>query len=141
MLNDLLGKAQSELDDTRHAVSNAPHNFAMLEQSHEDRLATRFWRRQKRTRQQQRKPISRRRREFGLLVTGRKQEQCSYGFGSRASVESFANELKALADATQVLRVRRRVEPKGRRIHCSRRVQWLVFTPRAISRGLKLWPW
>ena len=39
MLNDLLDKAQSELDDTRHAVSNAAHNFAMLKQSLEDQLA------------------------------------------------------------------------------------------------------
>ena len=39
VLNDLLDKAQSELDDTRHAVSNAAHNFATLKQSLEDQLA------------------------------------------------------------------------------------------------------
>ena len=39
VFNDLLDKAQSELDDTRHAVSNAAHNFAMLKQSLVDQLA------------------------------------------------------------------------------------------------------
>ena len=39
MLNDLLDKAQFELDDTRHAVSNAAHNFSMLMQSLEGQLA------------------------------------------------------------------------------------------------------
>ena len=39
VLNDLLDKAQFELDDTRHAVSNAAHNFAMLKQSLVDQLA------------------------------------------------------------------------------------------------------
>ena len=32
-LNDLLGKSQFVFDDTRHAVSNAMHDFAMLKQS------------------------------------------------------------------------------------------------------------
>ena len=31
-LNDLLDKAQTELDDSRHAESSAAHNFALLEQ-------------------------------------------------------------------------------------------------------------
>ena len=39
VLNDLLNKAQFELDDTRHAVSNAAHNFAMLKQSLVDQPA------------------------------------------------------------------------------------------------------
>merc|ERR1719414_2422993 len=39
VLNDLLDKSQTELDDTRHAESNAAHNFAMLKQSLEDQLA------------------------------------------------------------------------------------------------------
>ena len=38
VLNDLLDKAQTELDDTRHAESNAAHNFAMLKQSLQDQL-------------------------------------------------------------------------------------------------------
>eukprot|EP00450_Noctiluca_scintillans_P037561 CAMPEP_0194549592 /NCGR_PEP_ID=MMETSP0253-20130528/95285_1 /TAXON_ID=2966 /ORGANISM="Noctiluca scintillans" /LENGTH=308 /DNA_ID=CAMNT_0039397023 /DNA_START=76 /DNA_END=1000 /DNA_ORIENTATION=- len=39
VLNDLLDKAQIELDDTRHTESHAAHNFAMLKQSLEDQLA------------------------------------------------------------------------------------------------------
>ena len=32
-------EAQTQLDKTRHAESNAPHNFALLRQSLEDQLA------------------------------------------------------------------------------------------------------
>ena len=39
VLSDLFDKAQTELDDTRHAESNAAHNFSMLQQSLEDQLA------------------------------------------------------------------------------------------------------
>ena len=39
VLNDLLEKAQSKDDDTRHAESIAAYNFAMLKQSLEDQLA------------------------------------------------------------------------------------------------------
>ena len=39
VLSDLLDKAQTEFDDTRHAESNAAHNFSMLQQSLEDQLA------------------------------------------------------------------------------------------------------
>ena len=39
VLSDLLDKAQTELDDTRHAESNAAHNFSMHQQSLEDQLA------------------------------------------------------------------------------------------------------
>ena len=33
VISDLLDKVQTELDDTRHAESNAAHNFSMLQQS------------------------------------------------------------------------------------------------------------
>ena len=39
VLSDFLDKAQTELDDTRHAESNVAHNFSMLQQSLEDQLA------------------------------------------------------------------------------------------------------
>ena len=39
VLSGLLDKAQTELDDTRHAESNAAHNFSMLQQSLEDQFA------------------------------------------------------------------------------------------------------
>ena len=39
VLSDFLVKAQTELDDTRHAESNAAHNFSMLQQSLEDQFA------------------------------------------------------------------------------------------------------
>ena len=39
VLSDSLDKAQTELDDTRHAESNAAHNFSMLQQALEDQLA------------------------------------------------------------------------------------------------------
>ena len=38
VLDDLLLKAQEELDDTRLAVLNAAHNFPKMEQSFEDPL-------------------------------------------------------------------------------------------------------
>ena len=38
VLNDLLDKAQTLLDVTCHAESNAAHNFALLKQSLEDQL-------------------------------------------------------------------------------------------------------
>ena len=38
VLNDLLDKAQTLLDVTRHAGSNAGHNFALLKQSLEEQL-------------------------------------------------------------------------------------------------------
>ena len=38
VLNDLLDKAQTLLDVTRHAESNAVHNFAVLKHSFEDQL-------------------------------------------------------------------------------------------------------
>ena len=38
VLNDLLEKAQSELDDTRHAESSASHNLALLQQPLEDQF-------------------------------------------------------------------------------------------------------
>ena len=37
--NDLMDKAQTQLDETRHAESNAAHNFPLLRQSLEDQLA------------------------------------------------------------------------------------------------------
>ena len=61
------------------------------------------------------------RREFGFLggIIGRKHQQvCTCGFGSRGLWGSSANVSKTLAKATQVLVYR--VEPIGRRIHCSR---------------------
>ena len=39
VLSDFVDKAQTEFDDTRHAGSNAAHNFSMLQQSLEDQLA------------------------------------------------------------------------------------------------------
>ena len=39
VLNDLLDKAEAQLDETRHADLNAAHNFALLKQSLEDQLA------------------------------------------------------------------------------------------------------
>ena len=39
VLSVLLDKAQTELDDARHAESNAAHNFSMLQQSLEDQIA------------------------------------------------------------------------------------------------------
>ena len=39
VLSDVLDKAQTEFDDTRHVESNAAHNFSMLHQSLEDQLA------------------------------------------------------------------------------------------------------
>lgn len=39
VLNDFLGKTQTDLDDTRHAESNAARNFAVLRQSLQDQLA------------------------------------------------------------------------------------------------------
>ena len=38
VFNDLLDKAQTQIDDTRHSVASAAHNFAMLEQSLKDQL-------------------------------------------------------------------------------------------------------
>ena len=39
VLSDLLDQAQTELDDTLHAESNAAHNFSMFQQSLEDQFA------------------------------------------------------------------------------------------------------
>ena len=39
VLNDLMDKAQTQLDETRHAESNAARNFALLRLSPEDQLA------------------------------------------------------------------------------------------------------
>ena len=36
VLNDLMDKAQAQLDETRHAEPSAAHNFALLQQSLED---------------------------------------------------------------------------------------------------------
>ena len=38
VLNDLMDKVQTQLDETRHAESNAAHNLALLRQSLEDQL-------------------------------------------------------------------------------------------------------
>ena len=39
MLSDLQDKALTEVDDSRHAESIAAHNFALLEQSFQDKRA------------------------------------------------------------------------------------------------------
>ena len=39
MLSDLQDKAQTELDDSRHAESSATHNFALLVQSLQNKRA------------------------------------------------------------------------------------------------------
>jgi len=52
VLNDLLDKAEAQLDETRHADLNAAHNFALLKQSLEDQLAQDskgLWKRRRRT--------------------------------------------------------------------------------------------
>ena len=38
VLNDLMDSAQTQLDDTRHALSDAAHSFVLLMQSLEDQL-------------------------------------------------------------------------------------------------------
>ena len=95
---------QSELDDTRRAVSNAAHNFAMLKQSLEDQLA------------QDNKALEKA-KAYQLVANSGGGEMASLEASQaasknscarmasdhEASVESLANELKALADATQVL--------------------------------------
>ena len=80
VFSDLLDKAQTELDDNRHAESNTAHNFSMLQQSLEDKLAQlnglerkrrRTWRNSRR-RGMLRKPISWRLRRVCQLRCSRK---------------------------------------------------------------------
>ena len=115
VLNDLLGKAQSKLDDTRHAESHAAHNFARLKQSLEDQLA------------QDNKVLEKAKTDNAEFATSLEAEKPDLAEAEKslasleaaqaaaksncgrvasdheASVESFANELKALTEATQFL--------------------------------------
>jgi len=115
VLNDLLDTAQTELDDTRHAESTAAHNFAMLKQSLEDQLA------------QNKKALAKAKTDKAEFTTSLEAGKADLAEAEKslaalvesqavskssctkvasdheASVTSFAEELKALTDATQVL--------------------------------------
>eukprot|EP00450_Noctiluca_scintillans_P002421 CAMPEP_0194482150 /NCGR_PEP_ID=MMETSP0253-20130528/4235_1 /TAXON_ID=2966 /ORGANISM="Noctiluca scintillans" /LENGTH=688 /DNA_ID=CAMNT_0039321673 /DNA_START=47 /DNA_END=2116 /DNA_ORIENTATION=+ len=115
VLNDLLDKAQTQLDETRHAESNAAHNFALLRQSLEDQLA------------QDNKALEKAkadRAEFSTALAAEKADlaeseksltaveasqaasksSCAQvASDHEVSVAAFEAELKAMAEATQVL--------------------------------------
>ena len=115
VLNDLLDKAQTELDDTRHAESNAAHNFAMLEQSLEDQLAqdNKALEKAKTAKAEfatalegARADLAEAERSLAALVASQaasKNSCTQVASDHEASVKAFAEELKALTDATQVL--------------------------------------
>jgi len=115
VLNDLLDKAQTELDDTRHAESNAAHNFAMLKQSLEDQLAQLNKDLEKAkadvaefttSLDAGKADLAEAEKSLAALVASQAASKSScvqVASDHEASVKGFAEELKALADATQVL--------------------------------------
>jgi len=115
VLNDLLDKAQTELDDTRHAESNAAHNFAMLKQSLEDQLAQLNKDLEKAkadvaefttSLDAGKADLAEAEKSLAALVASQAASKSScvqVASDHEASVKAFAEELKALADATQVL--------------------------------------
>ena len=115
LLSDLLDKAQTEFDDTRHAESNAGHNFSMLQQSLEDQFAQ-----LNRALTKAKADVA----EFTALLMLRKTDLLEAGKNLSASVASqaasrdrcvqvasehearakgFAEKMIALADATKML--------------------------------------
>jgi len=116
VLNDLLDKAQTQLDETRHAESNAAHNFALLKQSLEDQL------------KQDNKALTKAKADNSEFASSLEAERADLAEAEKSlaavlaseaasknscaqvaadhevSVKAFAEELKALADATQVLK-------------------------------------
>ena len=99
----MLDKAQTQLDDTRHSVASAAHNFEMLEQSLEDRLAQ--------DKAEFATALGAKKADLAEAekswkhcgIPGCKQMQLRLsGLGPRG-FKAFAEELKALANANQVL--------------------------------------
>jgi len=115
VLNDLLDKAQTELDDTRHAESNAAHNFALLKQSLEDQLAQLNKDLEKAkadvaefttSLDAGKADLAEAEKSLAALVASQAASKSScvqVASDHEASVKAFAEELKALADATHVL--------------------------------------
>ena len=110
-----MDKVQTELDDTRHTESNAAHNFLLLQQSLEDQLAQ-----LNRALKKAKADVA----EFTTSLDAEKADLVEVEKSLSSSVESqvasksscvqvaseheapvncFAEEMKALADATQVL--------------------------------------
>ena len=100
VLIDLLDRAQTELDDTRHAESNAAHNFSMLQQSLEDQLAqlNRALKKAKADEYTTSLDV-----ENAESQAASKTSCVQVASEHEALVKGFAEEMKALADATQVL--------------------------------------
>ena len=114
VLSDLLDKAQTELDDTRHTESNAAHSFSLLQQSLEDQLVQ-----LNRALKKAKADVA----EFTTSLDAQKADLVEVEKSLSASVASeaasktvaskwppstrlpwgFAEEMKALADVTQVL--------------------------------------
>merc|ERR1712136_478448 len=116
VLNNLLDKAQNQLDETLHAESNAAHNFALLKQSLEDQLT------------QDNKALTKAKADNSEFASSLEAERADLAEAEKSlaavlaseaasknscaqvaadhevSVKAFAEELKALADATQVLK-------------------------------------
>ena len=91
MLNDVLDKApQTPLDVTRHAESNAAHNFALPKQSLEDQL------------RQDNKALTKAKADNSEFASSLEAERADLAEAEKS--KSSAEELKALADATQVLK-------------------------------------
>ena len=115
VLNDLLEKAQTELDDIRHAESNAAHNFAMLKQSLEDQLAQLNKALEKAkadvaefttSLDAGKADLAEAEKSLAALVASQAASKSScvqVASDHEASVKGFAEELKALEDATHVL--------------------------------------
>ena len=115
VLNDLLDKAQTELDDTRHAESSAAHNFAMLKQSLEDQLTQNNKALEKAKTDKaefataleaEKADLAEAEKSMAALVASQavsKNSCAQVASDHEASVTAFAEELKALTDATQVI--------------------------------------
>ena len=115
VLSDFVDKAQTKFDDTRHAESNVAHNFSMLQLFLEDQLA------------QLNRALKKAKADVAEFTTSLDAEKAdlveaekslSASVASQASgksscgqvasehealVKGFAEEIKAWADATQVL--------------------------------------
>ena len=111
VLNDLLDKAQIELDDTRHAESNAARNFAILKQSLEgcnkDLEKAKADVAEFTASLDAAKPdLAEAEKSLAALVVSQAASKTScvqVASEHEASLKAYAEELKALADATQVL--------------------------------------
>ena len=107
VLSGLLDKAQTEFDDTRHAESNAAHNFSMLQQSLEALKKakadvaefTTSWDAEKADLVEAEKSLS-----ASVESQAASKSSCvQVASEHEAPVNGVAEEMKALTDATQVL--------------------------------------